>query len=338
MPTIRVNTSSLLMVLVVMTCSPLAALAPVPAHAFGLQPLVLPSSSRPPQGVPSSVDDLLGRIDSRAEGDSVNVVARRPEVTNPAGDGPAGGVHSAPSDSSSGDTFLVQGPAVENVVHWWESDPLYMADNPLGAVLADCGELDGSGEAIWIECVPPVDPELEEPVDEDDESSEPAPVVVTAEDLARLPISAGELVIQPPMDDASERWVAVNVETIAYSRAEAQRFTPTLLGQQVEVEVWPVEYVWNFHDPVAEAQGEAAVYTTADPGAPYPDHTFAHTYTQAVDETGISLLTRWVGQFRGPGTGGWQPIAGSAVTVSASPAFEVREFTPRLVDPSTLGP
>ncbi|WP_123302429.1 hypothetical protein [Bogoriella caseilytica] len=237
-----------------------------------------------------------------------------------------------------GDTFLVQGPAVENVVHWWESDPLYMADNPLGAVLADCGELDGSGEAIWIECVPPVAPELEEPVDEDDESSEPAPVVVTAEDLARLPISAGELVIQPPMDDASERWVAVNVETIAYSRAEAQRFTPTLLGQQVEVEVWPVEYVWNFHDPVAEALGEAAVYATADPGMPYPDHTFSHTYTQAVDETGISLLTRWVGQFRGPGTGGWQPIAGSAVTVSASPAFEVREFTPRLVDPSTLGP
>lgn len=236
----------------------------------------------------------------------------------------------------SGETFLVQGPAVEDVVQWWERDPLYMAESPFGTVYADCSDLDGSGEAVWIDCVPEAEAEPEDPSDEDEDAEEPTPVVVTAEDLARLPIASGALVVQPPMDDEQERWVAVNVETIAYSGAEPQRFMPTLLGQQVEVEVWPVEFVWNFHDPIAEASGEPAVYVTTDPGARYPDHTFSHTYTQAVEETGISLMTRWAGRFRGPGTGGWQPIAGSAVTVSASPAFEVREFTPRLIDPSSI--
>lgn len=280
-------------------------------------------------------DDPL--IRGWTEGDQIGVSARQ-ESAVPNAPGTSDASVTAPPAADAGDAYLVQGPTVDEIVQWWESNPLYMSESPFGSVYADCGELDGSGEAVWIDCVPQADPEPAEPPDEDDDGDDgPAPIVVTAEDLARLPIASGELVIQPPMDDPQERWVAVNVETIAYSAAEPQRFTPTLLGQQVEVEVWPVEFVWNFHDPVAEANGESAVYVTTDPGARYPDHTFSHTYTQAVDETRISVLTRWAGQFRGPGTGGWQPIAGSAVTVSASPVFEVREFTPRLVDPATVG-
>lgn len=142
-------------------------------------------------------------------------------------------------------------------------------------------------------------------------AAEPEPIVITAADLQRLPINAGEIATQP-----ASGWVLVNVETIAMTTAGSHDLTTTVLDTPVRVHVTPVDYTWDFGD------GSPPLVTTA-PGAPYPHHTVAHVYTRATDTATITLTTRWAGQFQVDG-GGWQPVAGTATTTQTSAPFEVR--------------
>ncbi|MFC7404124.1 hypothetical protein [Georgenia alba] len=164
---------------------------------------------------------------------------------------------------------------------------------------------------------PEPEPEAEEP------EPEPEPVVVTAEDFARLPIDPGGLTVQP-----DRGWVMVNIETIAYTGAAEQTFDIELLGTPVRVHAVPLDYTWDY--------GDGTVFTTDDPGAPYPNHTVHHTYTDATDEGGpavtrqITLTTQWVGEFSVAG-GPWQPVAGVATTTQTTDPFEVRQYDTSLV-------
>ncbi|WP_127131420.1 hypothetical protein [Georgenia sp. SYP-B2076] len=138
------------------------------------------------------------------------------------------------------------------------------------------------------------------------------PVVVTREDLQRLPIAPGALVVQP-----DRGWVLVNMDTIVWVETGAQTFSTVVLDTPVQVRVEPVDYTWGFGD------GSAPLRTT-DPGAPYPDHSVSHPYTRAAADARVTLTTRWVGEFQVDGSGVWQPVAGFATTQESSAPFEVR--------------
>ncbi|MDD9207575.1 hypothetical protein PU560_14050 [Georgenia sp. 10Sc9-8] len=145
----------------------------------------------------------------------------------------------------------------------------------------------------------------------------PEPIVITAEDLKRLPIDPGGLTLQPAVGS-----VLVNVETIAMSGAGQQQFSTTILGTPVLVRVVPVDYTWDF--------GDGATLVTTDPGAPYPDHTVAHVYRAVADQRQVTLTTRWAGEFQVDG-GAWQPVDGLATTSEVSAPFAVREARTALV-------
>ncbi|MFC4555309.1 PKD domain-containing protein [Georgenia faecalis] len=144
------------------------------------------------------------------------------------------------------------------------------------------------------------------------------PVIVTAQDLQSLPIDSGGLTVQP-----DRGWVLVNMETIALTGAREHTLETVVLGVPVQVRVAPVEFSWDFGDGSAPLVG-------TDPGAPWPDHTVAHTYTVAGDAQ-LTLTTQWEGAFLVEGSPDWIPVTGRAVTQEVSDPFEVVTATPRLV-------
>ncbi|GAA1645551.1 hypothetical protein [Georgenia ruanii] len=145
-----------------------------------------------------------------------------------------------------------------------------------------------------------------------DPSQQTPPVVVTAQDIQRLPIAPGGLTVQP-----DQGWVLVNIDTIVWTEAAAQSFSTVVLDTPVDVRVRPADFTWDFGD------GAGPVRTT-DPGAPYPNHTVSHVYTGAAEGRTVTVTTRWAGEFRVAGSGVWQPVQGFAVTTESSAPFEVR--------------
>ena len=109
-----------------------------------------------------------------------------------------------------------------------------------------------------------------------DPAQQAQPVVVTAQDVQRLPISPGGLVVQP-----DQGWVLVNIDTIVWTEASAQTFNTVVLDTPVEVRVTPVDFTWDFGD------GSAPVRTT-DPGRPYPNHTVSHIYSRAAENLTVT--------------------------------------------------
>ena len=160
--------------------------------------------------------------------------------------------------------------------------------------------------------------ELQDPADPGD--------CLTAVDLAplveaefqRLTITPSPITIQPP-----DGWTLVNVDTITYTSPAPQVFATTLLGIPVTIEATPATYTWDYDDGTAAR-------TTTDPGAPYPDHTVAHVYTQEATAT-ITLATTWHGRFQITGTTTWTPITGTATTTTTAPPLIVHEARSRLV-------
>ncbi|WP_286219272.1 hypothetical protein [Paraoerskovia sediminicola] len=156
---------------------------------------------------------------------------------------------------------------------------------------------------------------------------------LTAADLApemerefqTLPITPPAMTVQPPSG-----WTLVHFDTIAYTEpadATAQTFDITLLGVPVEVRAESSEFTFDFGD------GSTPVVTT-DPGAPYPDQTVTHSYSDVGRRT-ISLSTTWTGQFRIVGTPTWSDITGTAETTTTAPPIDVLQAQSRLVE-STL--
>lgn len=145
------------------------------------------------------------------------------------------------------------------------------------------------------------------------------PISVSLEDVQHLIVATGGLQVQPDRD-----WVLVNIDTIVWTGADVQQFDITVLNTPVAVEMTPLDFTWDFGDG-------SAPFTTTDPGAPWPDHTVAHTYTGAQPTAQVTLTTRWAGTFEVDGSGVTQTIQGLATTAESSAPFQVMTATPSLV-------
>ncbi|MEE6289081.1 hypothetical protein V2J52_15625 [Georgenia sp. MJ173] len=174
------------------------------------------------------------------------------------------------------------------------------------------GELGGTELTPWFE--------MEEEEDADTPAADqPTPIVVTREEVQSLLVDAGGLDVQP-----DRSWVLVHTETIAFTGAEQQVLTTTVLDAPIEVMVTPEQFTWDFGD------GSAPLVTT-DPGAAWPDHTVAHAYGSAQPAAAISVQTEWDAVFRIQGMTTWLPVTGTVVTTETSEPFDVVTATPRLV-------
>lgn len=134
--------------------------------------------------------------------------------------------------------------------------------------------------------------------------------------MRRTPLPASELIVEPPNGRT-----LVNFATNFYVVQPEFTRTMNLLGQQVQLQVWPEQFRWNFGD------GESDV--TSEPGAPYPDLEVTHDYLSK----GVmrpSVDTTYAAQFR-VGGGGWQPVNGTVTIPGASVPLQVVEATPKLV-------
>ena len=146
-----------------------------------------------------------------------------------------------------------------------------------------------------------------------------APVVtpgMVLEAFRRIPLPASVLRVQPP-----EGETLVNFETNFYT--EAEPFSPSvrLLGQRVDLRIWPSSYTWVYGD------GESR--TGASPGAPYPDLEVTHVYLRK-GRVAPWVDTTWSAEFR-VGGGGWRPVDGT-VTITGEPqGLRVLEAQPNLV-------
>ncbi|MCW2775598.1 MAG: hypothetical protein JWN91_3924, partial [Nocardioides sp.] len=81
----------------------------------------------------------------------------------------------------------------------------------------------------------------------------------------RLPLPASELVVQPPGGRT-----LVNFATNFYTENGEFMRTVSLLGQRVELRIWPAGYGWRF--------GDGATRQTVGAGSPYPDLEITHRY------------------------------------------------------------
>src|SRR5690625_3074708 len=125
--------------------------------------------------------------------------------------------------------------------------------------------------------------------------------VLVESELERLGVVPGRVVVQPGGGE-----VLVSVGVVFYADVEVQSFSLELLGYEVEVEVEPVWFEWDFGDG-------SAVVGVEEAGGPFPDHVVSHEYGRSgVYEVG--LVTVWDGRFRVVGLSGWvdlgdQPVA-----------------------------
>lgn len=148
----------------------------------------------------------------------------------------------------------------------------------------------------------------------------PADLTAEAERaLATLAITPSPVSVQPP-----DGWTLVNIPTITHTTDDPQELATTLLGIPVTLRVDPDTFAWDYDDATPPL-------VTTDPGAPYPDHTVHHTYTQPADQVTITLTTTWTARFRITGAPTWTPITGTATTTSTAAPLQVHEARSRLV-------
>lgn len=184
-------------------------------------------------------------------------------------------------------------------------------------IMQNCdGELAGTEFVPYYEDEEEVDVEADDP---DAPAAAPQPITVTREDVQSLLVDAGGLTVQPDRE-----WVLVHAETVAYTGATEQVLTTSVLDASIEVRVTPQRFTWSFDDG-------SAPLVSMDPGAPWPEHTVAHTYSTPQSGTTISVQTEWEAVFRIEGMSIWLPVAGTVVTNESSEPFDVVSAVPRLV-------
>ncbi|GAB7190820.1 hypothetical protein NUM3379_15270 [Kineococcus sp. NUM-3379] len=127
--------------------------------------------------------------------------------------------------------------------------------------------------------------------------------VLTAHDLRRLPLPAGNPAVQPGTGR-----VVVNLPVNVYVPAAPVTVNTTVLGFPVRVRATPALFRWEFGDG-------GTLGPTRDPGAPYPDLRTTHTYTRP-GRYAIALTTTYTGEYSVAG-GEWLPISGTADVTSA---------------------
>lgn len=113
----------------------------------------------------------------------------------------------------------------------------------------------------------------------------------------------------------------VNFETIFFAEPETFSRTITLLGQRVDVEAQPTQFLWH--------HGDGTTATTTTPGAPYPAKDITYEYTDAHQTVQASVDVVYTARFR-VGNGAWQNIA-ETVTIAGPPTpLRISEATPVL--------
>ncbi|MFC4782897.1 hypothetical protein ACT8ZV_00350 [Nocardioides sp. MAHUQ-72] len=122
--------------------------------------------------------------------------------------------------------------------------------------------------------------------------------------------------VQPPGGET-----LVNFETNFYT--EQQPFTRTvrLLGQRVDLKIWPSQFRWVFGDG-DELASESA-------GAPYPHLEITHDY-RAKGGVSPRVDTTYAAEFRVNG-GPWRDVDGTVTIPGAPERLRVRTATPVLV-------
>lgn len=124
------------------------------------------------------------------------------------------------------------------------------------------------------------------------------------------------LQVQPPNGRT-----LVNFETNFFTVQPEFTRTMSMLGQQVQLQIWPSQFVWRFGD------GEAL--KTSSPGAKYPHLEITHNYL-AKGRYQPRVDTVYAAQFR-VGGGGWQPVNGTVTVAGAAVPLQAVEARPKLV-------
>jgi hypothetical protein len=132
----------------------------------------------------------------------------------------------------------------------------------------------------------------------------------------RLSLPASELVVQPPGGRT-----LVNFETNFYTENGEFARAVDLLGQRVELRIWPAGYGWRF--------GDGATKQTAGAGSPYPDLEITHRYLSR-GRVSPRVDTTYAAQFRVNG-GPWRDVAGSVTIPGAAQGLRVVTARPVLV-------
>jgi hypothetical protein len=130
----------------------------------------------------------------------------------------------------------------------------------------------------------------------------------------RIPLPASEVVVQPPGGRT-----LVNFETNFYTEQGEFTRVVRLLGQRVELRIWPESFTWRYGDGSSEQ--------TSSAGSAYPDLEITHRYLSK-GRVAVSVDTTYAADFR-VGNGGWQHVDGT-VTISGE-AESLRVVTARPV-------
>ena len=131
-----------------------------------------------------------------------------------------------------------------------------------------------------------------------------------------LPLPASDLQVQPPNGQT-----LVNFDTNFYTRQGQFTRTVRLLGQRVDLKIWPSQFQWVF--------GDGASLASESAGSPYPDLLITHDY-RSKGPVSPRVDTTYSAQFRVNG-GAWRDVDGT-VTIPGEPVdLQVRTATPALV-------
>ena len=132
----------------------------------------------------------------------------------------------------------------------------------------------------------------------------------------RIPLPASELVVQPPGGRT-----LVNFETNFYTeRGELTRVV-RLLGQRVELRIWPDSFTWRYGDGASER--------TSSAGSPYPDLEITHRYL-STGRVAASVDTTYAADFR-VGAGAWRHVDGTVTIPGEAEGLRVVTARPVLV-------
>lgn len=131
---------------------------------------------------------------------------------------------------------------------------------------------------------------------------------VSVTEMATVRITPSVITMWPSSGD-----VLINLRTPVMTSGNAQVHAVELRGEQIKVRATPVEFTWDF--------GDGTVFTTTEPGTPFPNASISHQYLTRAPKTRITLQTTWKAEFQHPGTGQWHPIDGVVKTTSHSRWF-----------------
>lgn len=136
-----------------------------------------------------------------------------------------------------------------------------------------------------------------------------------------------KLQINPPIMRLNPSQDAiVNMETFAYLLdAGPQTLTAQAAGQSVSIRVTPTLFEWNW--------GDGSVTRSKNPGAPWPNGTVRHSYTQP-GRYPVTCRTYWKGDWEVAGEAGEDAgdVKGDLFTDSSAGTLDVRLLVPYLVD------